>query len=254
MPLDAPQFSPFGNAEVPQPFLLPAPIPAIDRSIVPDVSVDTAFDRDEILLDHPISESVPALGGLRRAVLEHRIKSAQSKIVKLEETQRVVKHVGEEITSAGSYSKPEDPLRPATRSEVLITKRLERLFKRRRHEQAKSTSLAEAHPWMESVSDDYPGRITERPRLSKAESRNLRKTTKAHRGLGKETHHLDERFRETVTSPSRQAEKIRERRNKLVQRSASIEAAVNKRNREGEQPPTLPLGYTDWDDYIARRG
>src|SRR5674476_544260 len=67
------------------------PSATLPSNMTPDSAIDTTFDhasRDEIIANGQIPEVLPAFVGLQHLVAEKRIWRLQSKIERLEESQR----------------------------------------------------------------------------------------------------------------------------------------------------------------------
>lgn len=106
------------------------------ETVGPGPVVNYELDRDAIIAREPIPEASPALGGLRRALLEVRIRSKQHRIEDLAGEQGVLEFVLGRIQVGKPYSnsasvREHKPV-PESNKALRATRKLEKLESRRR--------------------------------------------------------------------------------------------------------------------------
>lgn len=228
-----------------------APVP-LNPHIFPG---DTDFDETETANDNDRSFTIellqdsPELRAERSEKEQREFDKIQSDLTKLGRTQRVLEYVGRKINrgegymqrmSDQEYDEYGEELRPSTKFELKVAKRLEKIERERREELYRLFILEDPDyaeiSGRDSMTPPRAPAATQKELQHHANNREVR----AH--LQHRIHELDEEFRMLITTPQRTAaeliEKYERRQDKRERSSGRRERVNNAARRIGRLATT----------------
>lgn len=204
-----------------------APKPVYDK-------MDTDLDRDAVIGSQPIPEVSPALGGLRKKLLEVRIDHRQDKIERFAQDRVVLEFVRDKIKSGKAYSDSESartnkPI-PTSRKQLRAANKLERLERRRRnligvnHDLVMPIDPKRVEPGPKD-GDRFPSLLTQPKVGSRQHLAHIRGVERRDTRLRRRVRTLDKRIDRIVQRPVDKAQKAIGKRDRFVRRHEAITRA-----------------------------